>query len=149
MKLIRAVIRAVKLGEVKAALKKTGVKLLKEDAIITHGRKKGETIFMRGTGYVVDFIEKVKLEMAVPDQLVGRIVEIIGNIAMTERVGDCRFHILPLAETRHFQVINRGGFGYEPCNLAAGDVSSGHCVNGTMSTVHEGLRQNMKTRFWK
>ncbi|HET6418753.1 MAG TPA: P-II family nitrogen regulator [Geobacteraceae bacterium] len=99
MKLVRAVIKAVKLGEVKAALRKTGVRLLKEDAIVIHGRNKGETIFMRGAGRMVDFIEKVKLEIAVPDELVGKIVEIIGSAAMTGRAGDCRFQILPLVGT--------------------------------------------------
>ncbi len=99
MKLVRAVIKAVKLGEVKAALKKTGVRLLKEDAIIIHGRKKGEANFIRSAGCVADFIEKVKLEIAVPDELVGKIVEVIGAVAMTGRAGDCRFQILPLVGT--------------------------------------------------
>lgn len=99
MKHIRAVINAVKLGQVRAALKAVGVSILKENAIISHGRKKGNAVFLRGAGHVVSFIEKVNVEIAVPDELVGRIIETIGNIAKTEREGDCRFQILPLGGT--------------------------------------------------
>ncbi len=54
---------------------------------------------VRCDGVLVCFVEKVKIEIAVPDELVGRIIEIIGNIAMAERMGDCQYHILPLVET--------------------------------------------------
>jgi len=99
MKHIRAVIKAVKLGQVRAALKTAGVSILKEDAIFSHGRKKGKAAFLRGAGHVINFIEKVNIEVAVPDELVGRIIEIIGNAAKTKREGDCRFQILPLIGT--------------------------------------------------
>ncbi len=99
MKLMSAVIQSVKFGEVRAALKIRGVRLLRVDAIIAHGRNKGEAAFHRSADCVVDFIEIVKLEIAVPDELVGKVVEIIGSAAITGRAGDCRIRIIPLAGT--------------------------------------------------
>ena len=55
-------------------------------------------MFYRGAEYVTSFVEKVKLEIIAADDSVGKIVEIIGNIAKTERREDCRIFILPFVE---------------------------------------------------
>jgi nitrogen regulatory protein P-II 1 len=98
MKLIEAVIKPVKLKEVKAALKTIGIVDIMESALICHGRQKGEAMFYRGTEFVIDFVEKVKLEIIAADESVGKIIEIIGSIAKTERKEDCRIFILPFVE---------------------------------------------------
>ena len=98
MKLIKAIIRIVKLNEVKTALSRMGIRDLSESAIIARGQKKGQAIVGRGAEILFNFAERVKLEIVVADEMVGKVVDIVGNIARTERMGDCRFYILPLVE---------------------------------------------------
>ena len=95
MKLIEAIIKPVKLEEVKSALQKIGIEDVMESALICHGRQKGQAMFFRDAEYMADFVEKIKLEIIAADDSVGKIVEVIGNIAKTERMEDCRIFILP------------------------------------------------------
>ena len=106
MKLIKAVIRPGKLEEVKAALLKIGIEEFMECAIVCHGRHKGQTMIYRGVEYVSNFAQKVKLEILAADDCVGKVIEVIGNIARTQRMEDCRIYILPSLET---------GFCAVPC----------------------------------
>jgi nitrogen regulatory protein P-II 1 len=98
MKLIEAIIKPVKLDEVKSALQKIGIEEYMESALICHGRQKGQAMLNRGVEHVANFVEKVKLEILAADDSVGKIVEVIGNIAKTERMEDCRIFILPFVE---------------------------------------------------
>jgi nitrogen regulatory protein P-II 1 len=98
MKLIEAIIKPVKLDEVKSALQKMGIEDIMESALICHGRQKGQAMYYRGADYVASFVEKVKLEIIAADDSAGKIVEIIGNIAKTERMDDCRIFILPFVQ---------------------------------------------------
>lgn len=98
MKLIEAVIKPVKLSEVKAALQNIGIVEIMESTLICHGRQKGESMFYRGAELVVDFVEKIKLEIVAADESVGKIIDTIGTIAKTERRDDCRIFILPFIE---------------------------------------------------
>ena len=98
MKLIEAIIKPVKLDEVESALKKIGIEEFMESALICHGRQKGQAMIYRGAEYVADFVEKVKLEIIAADDSVGKIVEVISNIAKTERMEDCRIFIHPFVE---------------------------------------------------
>ncbi|MBF0497926.1 MAG: P-II family nitrogen regulator [Deltaproteobacteria bacterium] len=98
MKLVEAIIKPVKLEEVKSALQRIGIEEIMESALICHGRQKKQMMFYRGAKYVVDFIQKTKLEIIAADDSVGKIVEVIGNIAKTERKDDCRIYILPFNE---------------------------------------------------
>ena len=98
MKLIEAIIKPVKLDEVKSALAKIGIEEFMESAIFCHGRQKGEAMVYRGAEYVVNFVEKVKLEVIATDESVANIIEAIANIAKTERREDCRIYILPFLE---------------------------------------------------
>jgi nitrogen regulatory protein P-II 1 len=95
VKLIEAVIKPVKLNEVKAALQTIGIESIRERKLICHGRQKAESMLGRGAEYVEYFVEKIKLEIIAADESVGRIIEVIGAIAWTERKEDCRIHILP------------------------------------------------------
>ena len=86
---------AAKLDEVKSALQKIGIEEILEIALICHGSQKGQAMLYRGSEYLGDFVKKVKLQIVAAGDLVGKIVEVIGNIAKTERMEDCRIFILP------------------------------------------------------
>ena len=96
MKLIEAIIKPFKLDEVKDALNALGIEGITVSEVKGYGRQKGHTELYRGAEYVVDFIPKVKLEIAVSDDLVPKVVETIEATAKTGRIGDGKIFILPL-----------------------------------------------------
>ena len=96
MKLIEAIIKPFKLDEVKDALNALGVEGITVSEVKGFGRQKGHTELYRGAEYVVDFIPKVKLEIAVADDLVAKVVESIEQTAKTGRIGDGKIFILPI-----------------------------------------------------
>ncbi|MBF0475450.1 MAG: P-II family nitrogen regulator [Deltaproteobacteria bacterium] len=98
MKLVEAIIKPVKLEEVKSALQQIGINEIMESALICHGRQKKQMMLYRGANYSVDDVKKTKLEIIAADDSVTKIVELIGNIAKTERKEDCRIFILPFNE---------------------------------------------------
>ncbi len=96
MKLIEAIIKPFKLDEVKEALNEIGIEGITVSEVKGFGRQKGHTELYRGAEYVVDFIPKVKLEIAVTDDLVAKAVETIEQSARTGRIGDGKIFVLPL-----------------------------------------------------
>lgn len=96
MKKIEAIIKPFKLDEVKEALHEIGVSGLTVTEAKGFGRQKGHTELYRGAEYVVDFLPKVKLEVAVPDDLAERVVEAITNAAQTGRIGDGKIFVVPI-----------------------------------------------------
>ena len=96
MKLIEAIIKPFKLDEVKDALNEIGIEGITVSEVKGYGRQKGHTELYRGAEYVVDFIPKVKLEIAVPDEIVAKVIETIENAAKTGRIGDGKIFVLPL-----------------------------------------------------
>ena len=96
MKLVEAIIKPFKLDEVKEALNAIGIEGITVCEVKGFGRQKGHTELYRGAEYVVDFIPKVKLEIAIPDELVAKVVETIELTARTGRIGDGKIFILPL-----------------------------------------------------
>ncbi|HTG83147.1 MAG TPA: P-II family nitrogen regulator [Geobacteraceae bacterium] len=96
MKLIEAIIKPFKLDEVKEALSSIGIEGITVSEVKGFGRQKGHTELYRGAEYVVDFIPKVKLEIAVADDLVAKVVETIETAAKTGRIGDGKIFVLPL-----------------------------------------------------
>ena len=98
MKLIEAIIMPVKLDEVRVALEKLGIEDFMESTLLCHGRQKGKEILYRGVKLVTNIVEKVKLEIIVNDDAVGKLVEIIGTVAKTEQSESCRIFILPFVE---------------------------------------------------
>jgi nitrogen regulatory protein P-II 1 len=96
MKLIEAIIKPFKLDEVKDALNSLGIEGITVSEVKGFGRQKGHTELYRGAEYVVDFIPKVKLEIAVADDLVAKVVETIEQTAKTGRIGDGKIFIFPL-----------------------------------------------------
>jgi nitrogen regulatory protein P-II 1 len=98
MKLIEAIIKPFKLDEVKDALNEIGIEGITVSEVKGFGRQKGHTELYRGAEYVVDFIPKIKLEVAVSDDLVAKVVETIQNTAKTGRIGDGKIFIISLEE---------------------------------------------------
>ena len=108
MKLIEAIIKPFKLDEVKDALNEVGIEGITVSEVKGFGRQKGHTELYRGAEYVVDFIPKVKLEIAVNDDLVAKVVETIMNTAKTGRIGDGKIFILPLEEAVRIRTGEKG-----------------------------------------
>jgi nitrogen regulatory protein P-II 1 len=109
MKLIEAVIKPFKLDEVKDALNDLGVMGITVSEVRGFGRQKGHTELYRGAEYIVDFIPKVKIEVAVPDDMVARVLETIQDAAKTGRIGDGKIFVLPLEEAVRIRTGERGG----------------------------------------
>ncbi len=108
MKMIEAIIKPFKLDEVKEALNGIGVEGITVSEVKGFGRQKGHTELYRGAEYVVDFIPKVKLEIAVADELVPKVVETIAASAKTGRIGDGKIFILPLEEAIRIRTGEKG-----------------------------------------
>jgi len=108
MKLIEAIIKPFKLDEVKDALNEIGIEGITVSEVKGFGRQKGHTELYRGAEYVVDFIPKVKLEIAVPDDLVAKVVEAIEQTAKTGRIGDGKIFIMPLEEAVRIRTGEKG-----------------------------------------
>ena len=98
MKLVMAVIKPFKLDEVREALSDIGVQGITVSEVKGFGRQKGHTELYRGAEYVVDFLPKVKLEIAVAEDLVDRVIEAIENAARTGKIGDGKIFVSPLEQ---------------------------------------------------
>ena len=93
MKIITAVIKPFKLDEVREAFAEVGVTGLTVSEVKGFGRQKGHTELYRGAEYVVDFLPKVKIEVAVKDEDVDRCVDAIVNAARTGKIGDGKIFV--------------------------------------------------------
>jgi nitrogen regulatory protein P-II 1 len=96
MKLVEAIIKPFKLDEVKEALNAIGIEGITVSEVKGFGRQKGHTELYRGAEYVVDFIPKIKLEIAIADDLVAKVVETIETTAKTGRIGDGKIFVIPM-----------------------------------------------------
>ncbi|MCX7823403.1 MAG: P-II family nitrogen regulator [Syntrophobacterales bacterium] len=96
MKLISAIIKPFKLDDVKERLSEIGVKGMTITEVKGFGRQKGRTEIYRGAEYVVDFIPKIKIEIACEDHRVAEIVEAIREAARTGKIGDGKIFIFSL-----------------------------------------------------
>ncbi|MDB5361167.1 MAG: glnZ [Rhodospirillales bacterium] len=97
MKFIIAVIKPFKLDEVREALMSLGIQGLTVSEVKGFGRQKGQTEIYRGAEYSVSFLPKLKIELAVPDDLAERAVETIQRTANTGRIGDGKIFVLDIA----------------------------------------------------
>ena len=96
MKLITAIIKPFKLDEVRTALSEQGVQGMTVSEVKGFGRQKGHTELYRGAEYVVDFLPKVKLEVAVDDERVDVVIDAICTAASTGKIGDGKIFVAPL-----------------------------------------------------
>ncbi len=108
MKLVEAIIKPFKLDEVKDTLNQIGISGITVSEVKGFGRQKGHTELYRGAEYVVDFIPKIKLEIAVADEFVPKVVETIENTAKTGRIGDGKIFILPMEEVVRIRTGEKG-----------------------------------------
>jgi len=96
MKLIIAIIKPFKLDEVKTGLAEVGIEGMTVTEVKGFGRQKGHTEIYRGSEYTVDFLPKVKIEIAVTDEVVGKAVDVIVKTAKSGKIGDGKVFVLPL-----------------------------------------------------
>lgn len=108
MKLIIAIIKPFKLEEVKEALAEIGSEGITVTEVKGFGRQKGHTEVYRGSEYTVDFLPKVKLEIAVGDELVPKTVEAIIKAAKTGKIGDGKLFVLPLEDVIRIRTEEHG-----------------------------------------
>ena len=108
MKLIVAVIKPFKLEEVKEALAAAGIEGMTVTEVKGFGRQKGHTEIYRGSEYTVDFLPKVKLEVAVADDVAGKAIDAILKGAKTGKIGDGKIFVMPLEEVIRIRTDERG-----------------------------------------
>ncbi|MBP2684677.1 MAG: nitrogen regulatory protein [Deltaproteobacteria bacterium] len=108
MKKIETIIKPFKLDEVKKTLNEAGITGMTVMEVKGFGRQKGHTEIYRGAEYVVDFIPKVKIEAAVPAEMVPAVVERILTAARTGKIGDGKIFVYDLEEVIRIRTGERG-----------------------------------------
>jgi nitrogen regulatory protein PII len=108
MRLIIAIIKPFKLEEVKEALAEIGIEGMTVTEVKGFGRQKGHTEVYRGSEYTVDFLPKVKLEIAVSDDIASKTVETIVRAAKTGKIGDGKVFVIPLEEVVRIRTDEHG-----------------------------------------
>ncbi len=108
MKMIIAIIKPFKLDDVRDALGEVGVQGMTVTEVRGFGRQKGHTELYRGAEYVVDFLPKLRLEIAVPDERVEAVVEAISGAAASGRIGDGKIFVHDLEQAIRIRTGEEG-----------------------------------------
>ena len=108
MKMIVAIIKPFKLDDVRDALGEAGVQGMTVTEVRGFGRQKGHTELYRGAEYVVDFLPKLRLEIAVPDDRAEAVVEAIVESAASGRIGDGKIFVQPLDQAIRIRTGEEG-----------------------------------------
>ena len=108
MKLVTAIIKPFKLDDVREALSEISVQGMTVTEVKGFGRQKGHTELYRGAEYVVDFLPKLRLEIAVPDDRTEAVVEAIAEAAASGRIGDGKIFIQPLDQAMRIRTGEEG-----------------------------------------
>jgi len=108
MKLISAIIKPSKLDDVRHALSEIGVQGMTVTEVKGFGRQKGHTELYRGAEYVVDFLPKIKIEVAVDAKVLDRVTEAIVNAAKTGKIGDGKLFIYDLEQVTRIRTGETG-----------------------------------------
>jgi nitrogen regulatory protein PII len=108
MKLVTAIIKPFRLDDVRNALSELGVTGMTVTEVKGFGRQRGHTELYRGAEYVVDFLPKSKIEIAVSDDMVERAVESIVAAARTGKVGDGKIFVTPIEQTVRIRTGEEG-----------------------------------------
>ncbi|SFX39018.1 P-II family nitrogen regulator [Marinospirillum alkaliphilum] len=108
MKLVTAIIKPFKLDDVREALSEIGIQGITVTEVKGFGRQKGHTELYRGAEYVVDFLPKVKIEVAIDDARVESVVEAIIGAANTGKIGDGKIFVSPVDEAIRIRTGERG-----------------------------------------
>ena len=108
MKLVTAIIKPFKLDDVREALSDIGVQGITVTEVKGFGRQKGHTELYRGAEYIVDFLPKVKLEVAVKEDLLESVLEAITNSARTGKIGDGKIFVSSLEQVTRIRTGETG-----------------------------------------
>ncbi len=108
MRKVEAIIKPFKLDEVKEALSKIGILGMTVTEEKGVGPQKGHTELYRGAEYDVEFLAKIKLEVAVPDEMADKVVEAIVEAARTGKIGDGKIFVAPMEEVVRIRTGERG-----------------------------------------
>ncbi len=108
MHMVTAIIKPFKLDEVREALSDIGVQGITVTEVKGFGRQKGHTELYRGAEYVVDFLPKVKIEVAIGDALLDRAIEAIEGAARTGKIGDGKIFVSPLSQVLRIRTGETG-----------------------------------------
>lgn len=108
MKKVEAIIKPFKLDEVKEALQEVGVQGITITEVKGFGRQKGHTELYRGAEYVVDFLPKIKVEVAVPDEQAQQVVDAILEAGHTGRIGDGKIFVHSIDEVIRIRTGEKG-----------------------------------------
>ena len=108
MKLIIAIIKPFKLEEVKEALAAAGIEGMTVTEVKGFGRQKGHTEIYRGSEYTVDFLPKVKIEIAVAEDIASKVIAAITGAAKTGKIGDGKIFVLPLEDVIRIRTDEHG-----------------------------------------
>lgn len=108
MKLVTAIVKPFKLDDVREALSEAGVAGMTVTEVKGFGRQKGHTELYRGAEYVVDFLPKIKIEVAVPEDRVEHVVEAIIRVANTGKIGDGKIFVINLDQVYRIRTGETG-----------------------------------------
>ncbi|OED45085.1 transcriptional regulator [Endozoicomonas sp. (ex Bugula neritina AB1)] len=108
MKLVSAIIKPFKLDDVRESLSEIGVQGVTVTEVKGFGRQKGHTELYRGAEYVVDFLPKVKLEIAINDSLLDQVIETITHAANTGKIGDGKIFVTHLEQAVRIRTSETG-----------------------------------------
>jgi nitrogen regulatory protein P-II 2 len=108
MKFVSAIIKPFKLDEVREALSAIGVQGITVTEVKGFGRQKGHTELYRGAEYVVDFLPKVKLEVAIKDDMLDQVVDAIEKSAATGKIGDGKIFVFNLEQVYRIRTGETG-----------------------------------------
>jgi nitrogen regulatory protein P-II 2 len=98
MKMVTAIIKPFKLDDVRESLSEIGVQGITVTEVKGFGRQKGHTELYRGAEYVVDFLPKVKLEIAINDDLLDQVIEAVSKSANTGKIGDGKIFVMDISQ---------------------------------------------------
>ncbi|MBC09042.1 MAG: transcriptional regulator [Gammaproteobacteria bacterium] len=108
MKLVTAIIKPFKLDDVREALSEISIQGMTVSEVKGFGRQKGHTELYRGAEYVVDFLPKIKIEVAISDESLSAVIEAISNSANTGKVGDGKIFVSPLEDVIRIRTGEQG-----------------------------------------
>ncbi len=108
MKLVTAIVKPFRLDDVRNALGEVGIQGMTVSEVKGFGRQRGHTELYRGAEYVVDFLPKAKIEVAVSDDLVERVMEAIVEAAKTGKVGDGKIFVTPIEQVLRIRTGETG-----------------------------------------
>jgi nitrogen regulatory protein P-II 1 len=108
MKKIEVIIKPFKIDDVKEALTDIGVQGMTVSEVKGYGRQKGHKEVYRGAEYAVDFVPKLKIEIAVDDDLAGRVIDTVQHAAYTGKIGDGKIFVYPMEEAVRIRTGERG-----------------------------------------